>query len=601
MRNRDSLFLKVFDLFRMKDKQTLVLIAAIQIVISFLDLIGIAALGLLSTIAFTDQLTSSKPKIFIWLINIFRINNREMNFQTYLLGSVAISLLLVRTGLSIFVTRKTIKFLSIKSANLTKDLVSQLLNLSIVELQNYTSQQTIYNLTIGVQSVTMQVVASAIVLVSDFSLLFLLGGGLFFLDFAAAIITLLTFLIVGVLLHKIVSKKGQIYGLQSSKLNIKSNEKLSEIFMTFRELFVKNRQSYYLESVGLIRNDLGKVSAKMMFLPYFGKYLIETSIFLGTTVLLVSQIVMNDSSKAIVALTVFLAAGMRIAPAVLRVQQGLLQIRVGLGVANPTLDLIAKLKRGGPLQTINLVPVRQERFSSEIVLHEISFRYSSQNKNAINRLNLHVLAGEFVAVIGPSGAGKSTLVDLMLGLVPPSNGQVLISGVTPSLAIQGWPGKIAYVPQDIVLIDGTIRENVSLGYPASEVNEESVKRSIELAALDPFVKSLPNGLSTRVGENGARLSGGQKQRIGIARALYSDPEILILDEATSALDIGTESEISTALSTLHHRVTLVVIAHRLSTIRNADKVVYIDNGEILGSGTFNEIKKIFPHLEEVAR
>ena len=146
MRNRDSLFLKVFDLFRMKDKQTLVLIAAIQIVISFLDLIGIAALGLLSTIAFTDQLTSSKPKIFIWLINIFRINNREMNFQTYLLGSVAISLLLVRTGLSIFVTRKTIKFLSIKSANLTKDLVSQLLNLSIVELQNYTSQQTIYNL-----------------------------------------------------------------------------------------------------------------------------------------------------------------------------------------------------------------------------------------------------------------------------------------------------------------------------------------------------------------------------------------------------------------------------------------------------------------------
>ena len=180
-------------------------------------------------------------------------------------------------------------------------------------------------------------------------------------------------------------------------------------------------------------------------------------------------------------------------------------------------------------------------------------------------------------------------------------GEVKISNVSPANAIDNWPGAVAYVPQDVLVINGSIRDNVSLGYPVQTVTDELVSDAIRTASLTEFVAGLPEGLNTNLGERGAKISGGQRQRIGIARALFTKPRLLVLDEATSALDGGTEESISTDIHKLKGSTTVVLIAHRLSTVRDADLVLYMDNGEIVARGTFEEVRYAVPDFDRQAK
>jgi ABC-type multidrug transport system fused ATPase/permease subunit len=193
------------------------------------------------------------------------------------------------------------------------------------------------------------------------------------------------------------------------------------------------------------------------------------------------------------------------------------------------------------------------------------------------------------------------MVDIILGVLNPDRGSVLISGLPPLLAVSAWPGAVSYVPQDVVIVAGTIRENIALGYPIEEATDELVMGALKVAHLDEFVLSLPEGIDTQVGERGAKISGGQRQRLGIARALFTRPHLLVLDEATSSLDGETEESISDAVHALRGSTTVVVIAHRLSTIRNADRVVYLSDGKMLATGSFEEVRKSVPDFDYQAK
>jgi ABC-type multidrug transport system fused ATPase/permease subunit len=189
----------------------------------------------------------------------------------------------------------------------------------------------------------------------------------------------------------------------------------------------------------------------------------------------------------------------------------------------------------------------------------------------------------------------------LLGVLEPESGSVHVSGLAPLDAISKWPGAIAYVPQDVLVVNGTVRENVALGYPVESVTDELVNDAIRMASLSEFINDLPNGLDTNLGERGAKISGGQRQRIGIARALFTKPKFLVLDEATSALDGGTEENISADINKLKGFTTVVLIAHRLSTVRDADLVLYLEKGKIIASGTFEEVRSIIPDFDRQAR
>jgi ABC-type multidrug transport system fused ATPase/permease subunit len=234
-------------------------------------------------------------------------------------------------------------------------------------------------------------------------------------------------------------------------------------------------------------------------------------------------------------------------------------------------------------------------FLSNVTATDITFHYVS-GIEVLQEVSMEVKPGEFVALAGGSGAGKTTLVDVILGALEPQKGKVLISGLTPIKAFSKWPGAVSYVPQDSPIIDGTLRENLGLGYPPSLLTDEICWEVLALARLDEFIKSLPDGLDTQVGDRGTRLSGGQRQRLGIARSLVTRPKLLILDEATSSLDGLTESEISESLRKLKGDVTLIVIAHRLSTVVDADRIYFLESGEVKAEGTFNELKTTSPEF-----
>lgn len=279
-----------------------------------------------------------------------------------------------------------------------------------------------------------------------------------------------------------------------------------------------------------------------------------------------------------------------------------MQIQGAMGSALPTLDLIDSLgAEGADQKVVDEVDLVHAGFLGSIELNRVDFTYPGAESPTIVNASINIPSGSLVAIVGPSGAGKTTLVDLVLGVLTPDAGNLSISGLAPLNALSEWPGSVGYVPQDVVIAKGTIRENVALGYPVLEATDERINRALRVASLDDFSNRLAMGIDTAVGERGTKLSGGQRQRLGIARALFTNPKLLVLDEATSSMDGETEASVASALQNLKGSVTVILIAHRLSTVRNADIVVYLDKGRIIGTGTFREVRDLIPDFDHQAR
>lgn len=469
-------------------------------------------------------------------------------------------------------------------------------------MHSRTTQETLYAITNGVGIITLQILATYVVLISDFALLLIMAIGLLLVDPITSIIIFAIFSGIGLSLYFMLHVRAGKLGFENSLLSIKSNEKIVEVFATYRESVVRNRRDFYAREIGNLRFKLADLSAETAFMPYISKYVIETSVVLGALMIGALQFILQDTAQAVATLSIFLAAGSRIAPAVLRIQQGSLAIRGSIGQATPTLDLIYALGTAPIIENVDdTVDTVHSGFKSEISLLDLSFVYPDKPTPAISNVSLKIPPGTSVAFVGPSGAGKTTLIDILLGVLKPDLGSVEISGLPPIQAVAKWPGAVSYVPQDVVIVAGTIRENVALGFPAESATDELVTRALKIANLDKFVDDLPNGLDTQVGERGTSISGGQRQRLGIARAMFTQPNVLVLDEATSSLDGDIEANISDAIHALQGLTTVIMIAHRLSTVRNANIVVYLAEGKIKAHGTFEEVRNKVPDFDRQAR
>ena len=577
-------------------------ITIVQVLLGVLDLFGVLAIGLLGTLSISGiQASGSSGKVNL-ILDFFGLADTNFQTQVSFIGVAAVILLISRTLLSIFFTRRVLYFMSYRGATLSANLVSKFLAQPLLVVQKWSTQQALFAVTRGVEIVALEVLALSVILAADIALLVILVIGLFVVDPLTSISSMLLFGIVAGILHKLMHGKAGKFGSKSSELTIRSSEKISEVFSSFRESVVRNRRDFYARKIAETRYELAGYRAEIGFMPLIGKYVIETTLVIGAVSIGAIQFFMQDAAQAVSTLAIFLAAGSRMAPAVLRIQQGSILMKSSIGMAKPTLDLIEFLGNSKLLENMDdEVHTKHDGFEAKIAVENVSITYPGNTKRALSNISVKAPQGTVIAIVGPSGAGKTSLVDVILGVLEPDSGTVHISGVTPLEAISKWPGAIAYVPQDVLVANGSIRENVALGYPLEAATDELVNDAIRIASLTDFVASLPEGLDTNLGERGAKISGGQRQRIGIARALFTKPKLLVLDEATSALDGGTEESISSDIQKLKGSTTVVLIAHRLSTVRDADLVLYMDKGEIVARGTFEEVRNAVPDFDRQAK
>jgi len=295
----------------------------------------------------------------------------------------------------------------------------------------------------------------------------------------------------------------------------------------------------------------------------------------------------DDALGTLSVLGLFAYAGLRLQPSLQKIVAGFNSIRFSTA-RTEDIHRDLRLIEKSPAQEEPDAPLE---LRDETRLTNVSYRYEGADSNALTNVNLSIKRGEQVGICGPTGGGKSTLVDLIAGLLSPASGRITVDGKDLARNTRAWQRNLGIVPQTVFLIDDSLRRNIALGVSDTQIDEAAVADAVTLAQLDGFVKSLPDGLNTVVGERGVRLSGGERQRIAIARALYNRPDVLIFDEGTSALDNTTEQRLMDSLKHLRGSHTIILVAHRLSTVRETDKVVFVENGRIAGIGTFQGLRE----------
>jgi ABC-type multidrug transport system fused ATPase/permease subunit len=600
MKDKFNLFVKCINLVPPKDKTKLYILTISQSLLGLLDVIGVALVGIIGMLSINGFLSITSQGLTSDAIKLLGISNLSMKNQVGILAIMTVSLFLVKTALTLLTTRKLIFLLAKIAGNLSSDLVRILLSNDLNVLRKKRSQDALFSLTGGVNLILVGFVGGAMSLLADFVLILFLGVSLFFVQPQIMIATLLLFFVVAYVTYRKTNRKISKYASMETKIAIRGNENILSIFLSFREIHAKGVRQHFIEQIKIDRLQLSNITAELTFLPTLGKYAIEVTLILSTVLVAILQFSVSDVVNSVGVFSVFLAASGRIAPASLRLQQGFSLLRRNIASARSSLEFIEFLRS----QKICKIPevsftTDHDGFSANIELSKALFMFQDSNKVVINNVNLSVCEGEFLAIIGPTGSGKSTLIDLILGLFPLNQGTIEISGLPPAEALIKWPGAVGYVPQQVSLSGITVRDFLTLGFEHGDIPENLLWNSLETAQLKSFVSQLEFGLDSEIGEQGNRLSGGQKQRLGIARALVSQPKLIILDESTSSLDSITEQEISRAISELKGSRTIVVIAHRLGTVRNADRVIYLEEGQIKAEGTFDQIRESIPEIEQI--
>ncbi|WP_223299395.1 ABC transporter ATP-binding protein [Candidatus Planktophila lacus] len=586
----------------LKDQKLVFAVLLIQVFLSLLDLAGVVIVGLLGSLTISGVGSNQPGDRVIAFLKFLRLSDNSFQFQVGALGILAATLLTSKTLISLYFSRRTLYFLSRSGARLSSILLSKLLGQNLLKIQERSIAETLYAVTHGVSVINIGVIGAAVYLISDISLLIILGAGLFVVDTTIAISTLLMFTLVAFTLYKRMHVSMKNMGVNFADISVVRSERITEIMNSYRELVVKNRRSYYSNEVARMQTKLADLSAGISFLSNISKYVIELTVVIGSLVIAAVQFSTQTATHAVAVLSIFLAASTRIAPAVLRVQQGLLQMKGSIGIAAPTLKLLEDLGNEESIEkTTDEIDFEHKGFVANALLEKVSLTYPGKAMPAISNIDLKIEEGSIIALVGPSGAGKTTLVDVLLGILQQESGTVAISGMEPLLAISSWPGALGYVPQDVVISNGTIRENICMGYPIDIATDDLIIEALDIAQLTNFVRSLPLGLDTPVGDRGTKISGGQRQRLGIARAMFTKPRFLVLDEATSALDGETEANIADAIQNMKGKATVIMIAHRLSTVREADKLIYLENGKIVATGTFEEVRRTVPDFDRQAQ
>ncbi len=581
-------------------QKKLLLLVLLQISISTLDILAILLLGMTSKLGL-DYVQNKVVQFPEFLTRVLGIENYNFETQVGIISLLIVILFSARTAFSIYSNNRILLYLANQASYASNRIVEMMFRSKPQSVIAKNSQEFLYGITTGIDNLTLSFLGSITIFTTEIVFLATMLFVVFSIQPITGLIAFFIFAFAVIGINKLTAKNARIYSSENSYLSILYNRKLLETLLVYRELFLRNREIAVANEVQVARSKSLILRAKLMMLPTLSKYLFELTLVLGGAITALIQVMVTDALTAISSVTIFLAAASRILPSLIRAQGAFITIRQSEGGAEVTINQIRLLKNEEISIPQSLIDTANTaEFNPSLQVHDLYFSYNDESEFQLRDINFEVSPGQFVAIVGESGAGKTTLIDLILGMLTPTSGVIEISNHESLSAIHKWPGKIAYVPQDIMIIDGDIRRNVVLE-DSHNVMDEDILSALEKSHLNDDVLNMKNGLNEIVGERGIRLSGGQRQRLGIARALYTKPQMIIFDEATSSLDPLTEKTVTEAIYEKKGNVTLIVVAHRLSTVKNADVVILLEKGEILAKGTFEEVRRISPKFDQQAK
>ena len=501
----------------------------------------------------------------------------HLEFVFYFLAIVLI-IYLIKTLFLIFLTFKQNRFLNNINAYISNLLFEKYLRAPFSFHLSRNSTSLIKNLQVEV--IYFQVYCLALLtIVIESGLVVAVIATLIYIEPVGAISVGLFFGVLSYLFYSIFKVKLKEWGSYRENLDEQISKITIESLSVIKELNVLGKQNFFIELFSKLNYSKSRITSNYATISQLPRFYLELISIVGLVGFIFIMLIKGENPNSLITiLGVFVAATFRLIPSLNRIM-GALQ---NLKYYNKTIDLLYQETQ------INNLLVEEKtldfEFKNEIIFKNVNFKYNLENELIFNSLNFKIKKGQTIGLIGNSGSGKSTFVDILIGLLKPTSGQILVDSQDINKSISSWQKKIGYFSQDIHLIDDSILNNIALGVEKDEINLDSIEKCLASAQLKSFIEQLPNGINTKVGDKGVQISGGQKQRIGLARALYYNPEILILDEATSSLDNETENEVMKAIELLSDNKTIIIIAHRLSTLSFCDQVFKLKNS------VFKEVK-----------
>jgi len=572
------------------DKKNLPFLFVFFVLLSILDLIGLGIVGPYISIIINP---GSIEGFYQTFFNFFGFSD-DRNSIIISLGFILLTVFALKAAFAIIVNGRIVKFSQDQQLRLRRTLMASFQSLDYAEYLKKNSSEYIYSIQQLSQQYGLSVLLPSLRIISDLivGLVIIIFLAIQNLEALALLIFLLSFFVF--FYDSVFRLNIKKFGEKANKASTLMLKAAQEGLEGFKEIRVLGKEDFFFNQLSLNAQKFAKYSAKSQILALTPKYLLELSLVMFIVILVSGTLFFGTGElKSIIpTLALFGVAALRLLPSANLISTGLVQLRFSRDAVRRLYEDIKLTERSMPEINISKEVVISDASISkfkQLRLENISFRYENSKNKIISNLSLEIYAGQSIGFIGVSGSGKTTLIDLILGLLRPQKGEIFYNDQPIIYSQENWKSKLAYLPQQMFLIDNSLAQNIALEKSKEKIDYKKIMESIRKAQLTDLVNSLENGVDTHIGERGIRLSGGQRQRIALARAFYHEKEILILDESTSALDAETENEIVREIERLKGVKTTLVIAHKLSTLQQCDKVFELHNGKIVNSGTYKEV------------